>query len=81
MIETELRKAITKAIKTGWISTGEFYTDVAVEEVYKLITNKLRLCDGSVSFKQGLAGAVEEASKHLMKPKCVRDGKVKRNER
>ena len=43
-------------------------------------TEQLKLCGVSVSLKQGLSGAVEEVSKHLIKPKCVRDGRVKRNE-
>jgi len=33
-----------------------------------------------IASKQGLAGAVEEASKHIIEPRCVRDGIVKRNE-
>lgn len=49
--------------------------------VIKGINKALNLPVVSVALKQGIAGACEEASKHIRKPKCVRDGIVKRNER
>lgn len=38
--EIELRQAITKAVKKGWVTNGGFMTDVAVDEVYKMIQVK-----------------------------------------
>tara|TARA_R110000803_G_C11784817_1_gene297154 strand:- start:103 stop:303 length:201 start_codon:yes stop_codon:yes gene_type:complete len=44
-----------------------------------VVRQLLSLHNVSVSLKQGVAGAVQEANKHITEPKCVREGKVKRN--
>jgi|TARA_R110000824_G_scaffold45616_3_gene131837 type II secretory pathway component PulF len=45
-----------------------------------VVRQLLSLHNDSVSLKQGIAAAIETASKQVTKPKCVREGKVKRNE-
>lgn len=45
MTEKELRQDITKAVKKGWITKGGFMTDVAVDEVYKMLQTKSPFSD------------------------------------
>jgi hypothetical protein len=61
----------------------DIVTDLIRKDITKneAIDKLLSLHNDSVSLKQGIAAAIETASKQVTKPKCVREGKVKRNER
>lgn len=41
MTDTELRQEILKAVKKGWVDYGDFRTDEAVDQVFKMIKEKL----------------------------------------
>mgnify|MGYP003679914021 CR=1 FL=1 len=43
MKEQEFKKLIFNAISKGWVTYGGFETDVATDNVYKLITEQLNL--------------------------------------
>ena len=41
-IEAKKRRAITKEVKKGWLTYGEFHTDVAVDNLYNFIQKNER---------------------------------------
>ena len=43
MKDKELRQEISKAINKGWVSYGDFRTDEAVDQVFKMIKEKLTI--------------------------------------
>ena len=57
MKEQELRQEITKAVKKGWIKKGGFHTDIAVDEVYKMIIEKF--CENEECECIRIVGATE----------------------
>ena len=50
MTDTELRQEILKAVKKGWVSYGDFRTDEAVDQVFKMAKEKLIIPSVSKSF-------------------------------
>ena len=65
----------------GFLGIDDNKVAEMLEEYHQAKLKLLGIADVSVSLKQGVEGAVQEANKHITEPKCVREGKVKRNER